>query len=317
MHLKLNFMSVNSQNNNKLIQSAGNLKTGSSETTRQLSNALLCPPSSSWFAPWLAGVLDGDANFDVRKISGKLKLKAIRIKLHVRDVKILNIIQNQLHFGRINHVRNKPYCIFIVSTIKDMSTIVNLVNGSIRLKVDGFKKACDSLNIAYCEANYKLQPMDPYFAGLIDTDGSIVFNYASNRIECNVELKNNEYSQKLNLDEVIPQVKPSIAYRNKSNQTSRKFKSISFKFQTVKGMIFVYEYFMKNRLYCDMKFYRISKIKPFLALRHYHNCPSTSLQWRLYRDFVLDFIQHRNAMWHRVPFVKKLLDKDIVHKRTH
>jgi hypothetical protein len=196
-----------------------------------------------------------------------------------------------------------------------MITLVNLINGSIRIKVDGFKKACDSLNIAYQEANYKLQPMDPYFAGLVDTDGSIVFNYASNRIECCVELKLNEHSQKLNLDEVIPHVKPSIACRIKSNQTKRKYQNISFKYQTVKGMIFVYQYFMKNRLYSDMKFYRVSKIKPFMALRHYRACPSTSLQWRLYSEFLLDFIKHLNPMWHRTPFVQKL-DKDIVHKRT-
>ena len=36
--------------------------------------------------------------------------------------------------------------------------------------------------------NYKIEPFDPYFAGLIDTDGSIVFNYPGNRIECNLRI---------------------------------------------------------------------------------------------------------------------------------
>ena len=78
---------------------------------------------------------------------------------------------------------------------------------------------------------------DPYFSGLIDTDGSIVFNFNSNRIECNLEFKYNEYSSKLCLDNVIPNYKPYVLCRNKTaiSGSSIKFKSITFKFQTVKG----------------------------------------------------------------------------------
>lgn len=96
-----------------------------------------------------------------------------------------------------------------------MIRIITLINGFIRIKVDSFKKACNSLNIDYIESNYVLEPFDPYFAGLIDTDGPIVFNFASNRIECNLELKYNNYSDKLNLDYVIPHYKPSILFRTK------------------------------------------------------------------------------------------------------
>lgn len=80
-------MHVNSKNNNKYILSAGNL-AGSSETTRQLSSLNI----PDWFGPWLAGVIDGDGNFDIRNSNQKPTLKAIRIKLHIRDVKILNAI---------------------------------------------------------------------------------------------------------------------------------------------------------------------------------------------------------------------------------
>jgi hypothetical protein len=65
-----------------------------------------------------------------------------------------------------------------------MESVIHIINGLIRLKVPGFEKACQCLAIPYREADYVLKPMDPYFAGLIDTDGSIVFNYPSNRIEC-------------------------------------------------------------------------------------------------------------------------------------
>jgi hypothetical protein len=65
--IKLINMNVNSENNNKSIQSAGNPK-GSSETIRQLSNK-----HSHWFGPWLAaGVIDGDGNFELRNVHGNL-----------------------------------------------------------------------------------------------------------------------------------------------------------------------------------------------------------------------------------------------------
>jgi len=126
-----------------------------------------------------------------------------------------------------------------------------------------------------------------------------------------VELKLDSYSEKLNFEEVIPHAKPSVAYRTKSNQTNGKFQSISFKYQTVKSMIFVYQYFMINPLYGSMKGYRVNQIKPFLALRHYRTYSWTSLEWRLYKDFVYDFIKHLNPRWHKTPFIQKL-EKNIV-----
>jgi hypothetical protein len=294
------------------IQSAGNfidnspinnenniIHRGSSETIRQLS--------SKKFKAWFAGIIDGDGNFDLRKINNKLVLKAIRIKFHVRDIKILNVIQNKLHFGRIKHLNNNTYCMFIVSTKQDMAIIINLINGLIRLKVDSFKKACDSLNIKYIDPNYTLDPYDPYFAGLIDTDGTIVFNYSGNRIECNLEVEYNEYSKNLVLDKVIPNYIPSIILRDKKNKSGEKrFKSIVFKFQTVNGMIHLYDFFMINRLYCDFKFYRISKIKRFLEIRQYQKADYESLEFKIYSEFLLDFIQYLNPKWTKVPFIKKL-----------
>lgn len=73
------------------IQSAENCK-GFSETIRQLSNL----SEDEKFFHWFAGVIDGDGNFDVRQINSKQVLKCIRIKLHVRDVRILTRIQNYL-----------------------------------------------------------------------------------------------------------------------------------------------------------------------------------------------------------------------------
>lgn len=171
----------------------------------------------------------------------------------------------------------------------EMGMLIRRINGLIRIKVNSFKKACSFLGIAFIESNYILEPGDPYFSGLIDTDGSIVFNHSSNRIECNLELKYNEYTQKLNFDYVIPHAKPSILLRKKSNQVPGKlFKSIAFKYQTVNGMIPIYDYFMKNRLYSDFKFYRISGIKKFIQIRSYAKYPKDSFEYKVYLSFVLN-----------------------------
>lgn len=271
------------------------------------------------FWEYLAGVIDGDGNFDLRTLNGELRLKAIRIKLHNRDLRILTYIQNKLHIGRIRKVNNKLYSLYVVSTISEMSYIINNINGLIRLKNDSFIKACDWLQIKLIKLNYTILELSLYLAGLIDTDGSIVFNYLSNRIECVLEVKQSLNSEQLNLDYVILNCKLSVMFRTKHNQTyeisnnnidllnkKKTFYSISFKYQNVSSMMYIYDYFMINRLYSDMKFYRISKIKYFLEIRKYHNYLKDSIEYSIYKSFLLDFIKYSNLLWYKVLFVSKL-----------
>lgn len=307
-----NIILLNSENNNteisyKLIdtQSAENCK-GFSETVRQL------PVKGDYkFWNWFAGIIDGDGNFDIRidPISKKKTLKQIRIKLHNRNVRILTRIQDYLHIGKIRADKNKPYSIFIVSKKETMMYIINNINGLIRLKVPGFKEACNLYNIDYIEANYNIGLYDPYFAGLVDTDGSIVFNYAGNRIECNLEFQYNEYTSKLNFDNTILNCKPTILKRNKSSVSNgpKDYRSIAFKFQSVYSMLFIYDYFMHNRLYSNMKFYRVTKIKSFIEIRKYKTFPKYSIEHRIYSNFVIDWIKYENPLWYKVPFINKYL----------
>lgn len=230
----------------------------------------------------------------INPTANKRVLKQIRIKLHNRDIKILTRIQNYLHIGRIRADKNKPYSTYIVSTKESMMHILKNINGLIRVKVPSFKEACNLYNIDYIEANYNIGLYDPYFAGLVDTDGSIVFNYAGNRIECNLEFQYNEYTSKLNFNNTILNCKPTILIRKRSSslgvgrRPAKDFTSIAFKFQNVNSMLFIYDYFMHNRLYCDMKFYRVTKIKPFIEIRKYKTSPRHSVEHKIYSDFVID-----------------------------
>lgn len=307
---KINLNLLNSQNNDTTIssklmdiKSAENCK-GFSETIRQLPDL-----EKGKFWNWFAGILDGDGNFDMRLHHNKRVFKQITIKLHIRDMRILRRIQDFLHFGKIRRDKKKPYCTYVVSTRNDMNYIIKNVNGLIRLKVPAFKEVCKFFNLKYIKANYNVGLYDPYLAGLVDTDGTIVFNYPGNRIECNLEFQYNEYTSKLNFDNTILNCKPIILVRKKSSGLSglKNFTSIAFKFQNVSYMLFIYDYFMRNRLYCHFKFYRVSKIKPFIEIRKYKTFPKHSLEHKMYSDFVIDWIKYENPLWYKIPFVNKHL----------
>ena len=295
---------LNSENNNtnilkKLsIKSAENCK-GFSETTRQLPKI---DKRKENFWNWFAGIIDGDGNFDIRVDKNKKKfLKQIRIKLHNRDIRILIRIQNFLHLGKIRTDKNKSFSIYIISSEDDMKYIINNINGLIRLKVPSFEEACSILNIEYKEADYIIKKNDPYFSGLVDSDGSIVFNHSSNRIECNLKFKLDDYSLKLNFNKTIPFFKPYRTIRRKKN-----FQSVAYKFQKVDSMIHIYNYFLKNRLYSDMKFYRIIKIKQFLIIKKYKNSENI-VEKQIYSNFLIDWIKYDNPLWYKTPFIEKYL----------
>ena len=217
--------------------------------------------------------------------------------------------------GKIRADKNKPYSIYSVSTKETILYILKNINGLIRIKTPGFKESCKLYNLNYIEPNYNIGLYDPYFAGLVDTDGSIVFNYAGNRIECNLEFQYNEYTSKLNFDNTILNCKPTILKRTKSSilrllrgkGASKNYTSIAIKFQNVNNMLFIYDYFMHNRLFCDMKFYRVTKIKPFIEIRKYKSSPRNSVEHKIYSDFIIDWIKYENPLWYKVPFVRKYL----------
>uniref|UniRef100_UPI002A8079AD LAGLIDADG endonuclease n=1 Tax=Saccharomycopsis fibuligera TaxID=4944 RepID=UPI002A8079AD len=298
---------MNSKNESKTMifpntnmQSAENSK-GFSETMRQSNNNLNSPNTDPKFWSWLAGMMDGDGYVQVMNMNGNLKTKTIEVKLHNRDIRILTRMLDKLHMGRMYRYKNHPYSKWIVSTTDEMTFILNKLNGLMRLKVENFKKGCDCMNIKFQEADYNMSMYDPYFSGLIDTDGSIVFNYSGNRMECNLELKYNIYSSKTCLDNVIPNYQPSRLMR-----LHKQYSSMSFKFQTVKGMVFLYDYFMKNRLYSDFKFYRVTQMLRFIEIRDYQKLPYSSEEFLIYSEWLLNWIQYKNPKWYKVPFMNKL-----------
>ena len=123
----------------------------------------------------------------------------------------------------------------------------------------------------------------------------------------------NKYTSRLNFDNTILKCKPTILMDKKSYclRGSKDFTSFAFIFQNVNSMIFIYDYFMHNRLYCDVKFYRVTKIKPFIEIRKYKTSPINSVEHKIYSNFIIDWIKYDNPLWYKVPCVSKcLLYKD-------
>lgn len=315
---------LNSQKNNEIlsekdidIKSAENLAKEFSETTRQSFNSatrkkniLRNKPKSKKFYSWLAGVLDGKGTFDIRKdsITKELTLKSIKLQLNNRDLRVLVRIRSMLSIGKI--IRNENNSTYIITDKSDIIELLTLLNGFIRIKYNSFKKACNLHNIEIIEPDYKIKPLDSYLSGLIDSQGSISFNFSSNRMECSIKLPHNDYTKKLCLEEVIPLYSPS---RLLSTSKLNSPKSITFKYQSAKKMLNLYNYFLENRLYSDFKFYRVSKIKEFLCIRDHKYSDFNSIEYKIYSKFLLDWIQYKNPSWENVPFLSKL-NKEIVQK---
>lgn len=287
-------------------QSAGNL-TGSSETIRKLSEQDI---------DWLAGVLDGDGNFDIRNISSvtgvkKRTLKQIRITMHPRDSRVLHNVKGLL--GGSIKVKGKKYLLWTIGTKEAMSNCINLINGRIRLKVPGFKESCELYGIEFIKAPNIIEKNSAYLAGLVDTDGSIAFNYQKNSIVLTLEFQDNEYSSVLDFSEVIPGITPDRISLVKRNKTADKnFYSIRYTYQKVFNMMPVYEYFKLNRLYSDFKFYRAMKIKRFVELRKLKTFNKDSVEYKLYMNFLKDYVTHLNEHKPLPLYLKNYSDNDIV-----
>ena len=283
---------LNSENNNttvkfntKLmnIQSAENCKEFS-ETIRQLPDY----EKDSTFWNWLSGIIDGNGKFDIRldPSSNKKVLKQIRIKVYNEDIRILTHIKNCLHIGKIISDVNKSSSIYTVSTKESLMYILKNINGLIRIKVPSFKEACILSNIDYIEPNYNIGLYDTYFAGLFDTKGSLDLDYFEGVIECNLSLKYNEYTSKLNFDEIFLNSYPPAIIIHEPKKSKSYSKFITFKFRNEKIMLFIHDYFMSTGLYSDRKYYRATKIKDFVCIKKYKRYPLNSIERNIYYNFL-------------------------------
>jgi hypothetical protein len=122
-------------------KSAGNkfnIKFGTSETLRNeivvnLENIKpisvhvpkhLKPLSNEQFGHYLAGLIDGNGNFNSKQ--------ELVLKFDILDVSLAYYIKKKIGFGNVKKVKNKNAFLLIISAKEGLEKIITLINGKIR-----------------------------------------------------------------------------------------------------------------------------------------------------------------------------------------
>jgi len=260
-------------------------KVGTSETIRTLTKR----PSE-----WLAGIIDGGGFFEFDKLEDKYVLLSIKIFVILRDVKILHQVKKLVKGGIVKKHTKKTMC-YIASNKNHLVFILNTINRHIRIKSVDFKKACSFFNIHYLHSDYNLGKNSNYLSALVDIKGSFVFNYPNNRIDLFIELKQNEYTLKLNFNNVISGVIPKVYKFKKRNSTRKKiYYSIRFSFSGISNMLNIYNYFKYHLLYSDFKYFRVMQYKQFLTVRILKDARPNTKEFKMYNKFLRRFFKYKN-----------------------
>jgi cytochrome c oxidase subunit 1 len=257
------------------------------------------------FIPWFAGLLDGTGYFRFKKLTNnQVSLKNIMLKVRTRDIRILIHIQNLLGAGSITIYKNN--CFYKLSDSVVIPFLLKGLNSYIRIKIQAFTLACSLYNISVKQPKNLINRYDYYFAGLIDSIGSILFNFGLNTIECTMRFYDKNLA-KLDLRKIIPLYIPIIFLTNRKNIMNDSI----LKFKSHHRMLFLYDFVRYTHLFSDFKLYRILSIKEFWNIREFKYAPFVSVSYTYYSKFILNWIQFKNYQWTKVPFLTKL-NKEIV-----
>jgi cytochrome c oxidase subunit 1 len=235
------------------------------------------------FYSWLAGIIDGKGVFHFEKDL----FKNLIINLPSKDIKILKRIKNNLNTGIIISGKKNSYLI-----ITDKTAIFNLIlnlNGFLRIKITSFNKMCFIYNITNIKPNYVIKLNDGYLSGLFDVIGSVNYNLHSNLLECKLNFNYNQHISKLSLDYVVPNYKPIKYYKMNSLGLCVQ---IIYKFSTLRGLLYLYIYFLQNNIYSEFKFYKISKLKSLIFLDNYKKYSKiNTVEYKVYSVFLLNWFK--------------------------
>lgn len=161
VHLKLNTKSAGNQMV-KISKNYISSKVGTSETTRVTTS----------FSEWLGGLIDGDGCFLISKAG----YPSCEITMGIEDENCLNLIKNKLG-GSIKPRSGVKAIRWRLHNRAGIERLVDQVNGQIyhskRLKQ--FHAVCVLLKLDIINST-PLTPLNGYFAGFFDADGSISYS---------------------------------------------------------------------------------------------------------------------------------------------
>lgn len=142
---------------------------------------------SQAFDEWLAGVIDGDGTFTMSK-KGYVTLE---ITMDIRDKKALYDIKHKFG-GSVKLRSNAKAMRYRLHNKKGFLKLIEAINGQLRnpIRILQFSKLCKKYNIEL-RTTSNLTFNNGWLAGIIDSDGSISYNEASDQIFISITQKNN------------------------------------------------------------------------------------------------------------------------------
>ncbi|KAJ2996084.1 hypothetical protein HDV02_000184 [Globomyces sp. JEL0801] len=155
---------------------------GTSEAIRLFSSK---SDKSHNFKEWLGGLIDGDGCF----LLSKKGYASLEITMDIRDEHCLNIIKN--YYGGSLKLRSGSNSIrYRLHHKEGLLKLINDVNGHIRypIRILQLNKICNHYNIIVLNP-LELSKYNGWFAGMIDSDGTITYNKTNNQLAISVSNK--------------------------------------------------------------------------------------------------------------------------------
>jgi hypothetical protein len=176
---------TNTQAIKYLINFNPSMLVGTSETVCMLSICLKLGKDDLKLRQWIAGVIDGDGNFNISK-KGYIELSVV---MEPRDIACLSKLKNR-YGGSVKATSQAKAVRFRLHHKAGILQVIKDINGLIQnpVRLIQFKKICDLYSITVLP-KVKLEYLSGYLSGLFDSDGSIYYNYTSNQVFLTVAQK--------------------------------------------------------------------------------------------------------------------------------
>jgi hypothetical protein len=125
------------------------------------------------FYEWLAGLIDGDGYFYIRKPN---RLTYLIITFDIRDKKTAEMIKDRIG-GNISLVTGKKAVRYRLYNQEDILLLLNKLNGLIRTptRIEQLKQSCLKYGIEF-KNPINLEFKSAWFSGFFDADGHISYN---------------------------------------------------------------------------------------------------------------------------------------------
>ena len=143
--------------------------------------------SDKQFYEWLAGLIDGDGYFWIRKIN---RLTSLVITFDIRDIQTAQMIKDRLG-GNLNILSGNKAVRFKLHKYDAIVSLVNNINGLIRTpnRIEQLKLVCLNYGIEYKDPII-LEFNNAWFSGFFDADGHVSYNKSNGSVNLCITQKN-------------------------------------------------------------------------------------------------------------------------------